>query len=329
MGSILIKKSGVETIDIPKEKRDKALRDFFDMLDKAINAGDKSFMSIATYQHQFSYGEYYPAFVNMSWDQFSQIKSLEGVSFNTYYYLAHNFKIVRPTAIENDSEIENKQQPIGEGGFERPGSPLGFLCDINRWRIWHRDYLIEHPELIKWENGNDFLPNIECVEHILDAEIYKYLQNTYKDQISNAENKDKEIRCIYESVFADSIYHVNEELSQPIKANARALFFHRVIIPSFAHQDLAGYCIEIGDKVCKENFYIFEQELSSKEQLESGAMRHIWSILKKGVKQYISFDFHKGMFEFHDQHGTHLGEFLFDGSYNAQAQADHNLRTIG
>lgn len=328
MGSILITKSGVETIDIPKEKRDKALRDFFEMLDDAINAGDKSFMSIATYQHQFSYGEYYPAFVNMSWDQFSQVESLCGVSFNTYYYLANNFRLVCPAPINDDSEIERKQQPIGEGGFEHPASPQEFLCNIHKWRIWHRDYLIEHPELIKWEGSNGFLPNIEHVEYILDAEIYKYLQNKYMDRISCAKDKDNEIKCIYESVFADPIYHVDEDISQPIKPSARALFFHRVIIPTIAHQDLAGYCIEVGDRVCKENYYIFEQELSSKEQMASGAMRHIWSIVKDGVKQYISFDFHKGMFEFHNQHGTHLGEYHFDGSYNAQAQVNHNLRTI-
>ena len=51
-------------------------------------------------------------------------------------------------------------------------------------------------------------------------------------------------------------------------------------------------------------------------------------IIKDGKKQYISLDFHKGMFEFHDEKGIHLGEYFFDGTRNKGAEESHNLRTL-
>jgi len=52
------------------------------------------------------------------------------------------------------------------------------------------------------------------------------------------------------------------------------------------------------------------------------------AIIKNNEKQYNSLDFHKGMFEFHDEKGRHLGEFLFDGTMNKEAQRNHDFRTL-
>ena len=68
--------------------------------------------------------------------------------------------------------------------------------------------------------------------------------------------------------------------------------------------------------------------MSTNEQKDCGSLREIYVIMKDGKNQYISLDFHKGMFEFHDEKGIHLGEYLFDGTPNEEAKKSHNLRTL-
>ena len=89
-----------------------------------------------------------------------------------------------------------------------------------------------------------------------------------------------------------------------------------------------GYSYKVGGNICESNYYQFEQRLSSAEQQCCGAQRYIYSILKQGQKQYISLDVEKGMFEFYDEYGKHIGEYHYDGTRNTEAKPSHNLRTI-
>ena len=71
--------------------------------------------------------------------------------------------------------------------------------------------------------------------------------------------------------------------------------------------------------------------MSVKEQLatKGKSLRKIYSILNRnGKKQYISLDLRHGMMEFHDEKGTHLGEFRFTGVKNAEAESSHDLQAL-
>lgn len=106
MGNILITQEGVETSTIQEGIRDKSLFSFYEMINKAVDDGDKCFMLETAYQHTYSYGDYFPAFVNLSWDEFKSKKSLNGVSYNTYNYITNNFQNCSPSCIVNEIEFE-------------------------------------------------------------------------------------------------------------------------------------------------------------------------------------------------------------------------------
>jgi len=326
MGSILITQNGVETAGIRSNMRDKALRDFFEMVEWSLRYGDKTYMTDSTFSHKFSYGEYYPAFVHLSWEDFRKVPTLSGISWGTYNFIVNAF-LPLPDCIVDESEFHRKNEPRGEGGFEQPATPYDYLCNIERWRVWHRNYLTDNPEKIVWGNNTPFLNNVESIYSILDFEIGQYVHREYKDRIDEAINSDREANLIREELFKEQGLHEHNDSKKPLKKNAIAIFFHRKVMPSFAPHEKEAYCVYVGDRICLENYYVKEPILSSSEQQANGSLRHIYSIRKNGLKQYISFDFEKGMFEFHDNRGVHLGEYLFDGTLNSAPQADHNFKT--
>ena len=328
MGSILITQEGVETNSIEVDSRDESLFNFYTMLEKAINLGDCCFMTEATYKHSYSYGDYYPAFVNLNWEDFQKIESLKGISFNTYNYITNNFLYIYPKSLTAEKDFEKLNEPRGKGGFKYSNCPEDFLCNISNWKKWHQDYLTIHPEKIQWKS-NSHLSNIEAIYEILEEEVLIYIKGKYKERINKAANDtEQEIKKIWNELFADKKYYKNEDISQSVKENAVALFFHQVVMTSKDHNEMTAYCKEIGKKVCEQNYYQYDRELSTKEQNDCGSLREIYVIKKDGKKQYISLDFHKGMFEFHDEKGIHLGEYLFDGTFNKKAEESHNLKTL-
>jgi hypothetical protein len=328
MGSILITQEGAETSTIEESRRNESLYNFYMMLDEALAEGDCCFMVEAAYQHVYSYGNYFPAFVNLSWEEFNRNESLKGVSYNTYNYITNNLRNIYPKKITNEEEFERTKTPRGKGGFEHADSRKDFLCNIARWKKWHCDYLTAHPKEIEWRENSYFISNVNVVYEILEEEILIYIGKKYKERINKANNAELEIKRIWNELFADKNYHINEDATQSMKNNVIALFFHHVVMPSIEHNSMTAYCKEIGRKVCQANYYQYEPELSTNEQQACGSSRQIYSIIKNGVKQYISLDFHKGMFEFHDNNGRHLGEFLFDGTWNKKAEEDHNFKTL-
>ena len=316
---MLITQEGIETSTIDEDKRDESLFNFYTMLEKAVKLGDCCFMTEATYGHKYSYGDYYPAFVNLNWEDFQKIESLKGISFNTYDYITNNFLYIYPKPLTAEKDFEKLNEPRGKGGFKYSNCPEDFLCCISRWNKWHSEYLTTHPEEIQWKS-NSHLSNIEAVYDILKEEVLIYIKGKYKEHINKANDTEQEIKKIWNELFADKKYHK--------KQNGIALFFHQVVMPSKGRNEMTAYCKEIGKKVCEQNYYQYENELSTNEQQVCGSLREIYGIVKNGEKQYISLDFHKGMFEFHDKKGIHLGEYFFDGTFNKKAEESHNLRTL-
>lgn len=319
MGNILITQEGIETSTIDEDKRDESLFNFYTMLEKAVKLGDCCFMTEATYGHKYSYGDYYPAFVNLNWEDFQKIESLKGISFNTYDYITNNFLYIYPNPLTAEKDFEKLNEPRGKGGFKYSNCPEDFLCCISRWNKWHSEYLTTHPEEIQWKS-NSHLSNIEAVYDILKEEVLIYIKGKYKEHINKANDTEQEIKKIWNELFADKKYHK--------KQNSIALFFHQVVMPSKDRNEMTAYCKEIGKKVCEQNYYQYENELSTNEQRACQSLREIYGIVKNGEKQYISLDFHKGMFEFHDKKGIHLGEYFFDGTPNGQVKKSHNLKTL-
>lgn len=329
MGSILITQEGVETSTIEESYRDKSLYNFYMMFNKALDAADSFFMTEDAYKHTYSYGDYFPSFLNLSWEEFCQKESLKGINFNTYNYITNNFRNLYPKSVTNAEDFDCQKAPKGRGGFEHSNDPKDFLCNILHWEKWHCDYLTTYPKEIKWEENSPFIPNINAVYEILKEEILLYIRRKYETRVGNATNKDQEINKICEELFKDKAYHVNEDIKEKLKSNAIALLFHKVVMNSFkTHADMTAYCKKIGKRVCEVNYYQYEKDLSSKEQQLCASLRCIYGIIKNGEKQYISLDFHKGMFEFHDFWGRHLGEFYFDGTWNKKGEESHNLKTL-
>ena len=328
MGNILLTQEGLETSTIEEKSRNESLLNFYVMLDKALKAGDSFYMTEDSWQHKYSYGDYFPAFVHLSWDEFKKIESLRGVEERVYQYITNNFQYSStPKTIKDEEEFEQQDKPQGQGGFEHSDSPCDFLCNLPRWEKWHRKYLTEHPDEIRWDENSSFIPNVEAVYKILKEEVLNYIKREYDEQISKAKAPESEIDRIWSEVYNDKIDR-SKKGAIPMKGKAITLFFHRVVLPSKSKAEMIAYCKQIGEKVCQANYYQFEYELSNEEKQACGSQRKIYSICKDGKKQYISLDFHKGMFEFHDDQGIHLGEYLFDGTKNKVAEESHNLITL-
>lgn len=313
MGNILLTQEGAEIKLVARKNREEVIRAYLDMYDAAVRLNDSFYMTERAYVHKYSYGDYYPSFVNMSWDEFHAHKILSPISFNTYEALVNRMHKGWPQCVADEEEFQQKDEPRGYGGFKYPKCSSDFLYDKEKWSQWHCYYYRTHPMDIEWPEDSAFLPNMEAVNEIIDKEIYSHLNSEeVKDYLSHAE------------------YHEDGDVTKPLKKDAKVLLFHNVVMRKYPNgRGLEGYCMKVGGTICLVNYYSYEEELSNNERIAAqGSLRKIYSIEKNGVKQYISLDFHKGMFEFHDCHGTHLGEFWFNGHRNADPQADHNLRTI-
>lgn len=208
MGSILITQEGIETSTIDQDKRNKSLLNFYMMLGEAVKLGDRCFITESALEYKYSYGEYYPAFVHLEWEDFQQITSLSGVSQSTYEYITNSFlnSNFYPEKIAAEKEFEQQNMPRGEGGFEHSDSSKDFLCNISNWEKWHRDYLTAYPEEIQWKS-NSHLSNIEAIYDILEKEVLIYIKGRYKERINKANDTEQEIKKIWNELFADKKYH--------------------------------------------------------------------------------------------------------------------------
>ena len=190
----------------------------------------------------------------------------------------------------NEIDFGNLAEPRAAAGFKQPTLPLDYIYDCVSWQKWHHNWLTWHQDEIDWSDAvNQLFPRPTIIESIIKEELMKH-EITPNNDFTNQ--------------------------------------FHEKVM-KHKGTELVAYAEEIGTKICIENYYIYEQELSKKEQSASGKHRRIFSIINKDKKkQYISIDFAHGMFEFLDEHGQHKGEFRFDGSYNSVPESNHSLKTL-
>lgn len=180
----------------------------------------------------------------------------------------------------------------GFAGFDHsfPHMPYDYVKCVASWHNWRIKWMAHHPEDIKWTD-DDFLPNKHYSNLILREELEK-VKGRY-----------------------DSSRYVD-------------LYYEHVMKPKKAGGEKEGYIRVIGTRLCEANYYTYDRVVSdkNKERYGYGVLRVIFSIIgRNGRKQYISLDFEKGMFEYYDYLGRHMGEYRFDGSNNKRAERSHDI----
>lgn len=295
-GSLLVTAEGLETAKIPEVDRDRIILGFYSMKLMAERHHDRFYAFEVVYSHQYSYGVFYPGFVNMSWKDFQACETLKGISQTTFEMMQSFCQQPNMDILTDEAEFLERAEPHAYSGYFNLIDKVDFVNDIISWEEWHRRWYAGHQEKIDW-NGvdNDWLPRPDMVDRIMRRELALVLGNAKVDLISD-----------------DNV--VTE--------------FYNIVM---RHQgdNIEAFASKIGAEVCVCNYYVSEPELSTMEQKYARSLREIYSIINRnGQRQFISIDFKHGMFEFHNEKGEHLGEYRFDGSFNAEAEIDHSLKCL-
>lgn len=294
-GHLLVTEASLETISIDKAERDRCVLDFFYMKERAEREHDRFYALESLYTHNFSYGLFYPNFANLTWEDFHNCRSFEGISQTTHQLLTGFCQNLGFKSIGSRADFNRLNEPRTESGF-RNNTQIDLVHDIASWENWHNEWYRGHQDRIDWSlANNDWMPRPDRIIKILREELY-----------SNLDVK-----------IVDSITDVDVPLA-----------FHDKVVRTQGDR-IHAYANSIGTAICSANYYKEEPELSSMEQRACESFRKIFSIINQyGKQQFISIDFAHGMFEFLDENGTHQGEYHFDGTFNSPADSSHSLRCI-
>lgn len=296
MGNLLLINESFELADCKETERDAKVRNFCDMTQKCKNDHDIFYALTSLVTHEYSYGNFYNDFIYKEWEEIIKEPNLKGISstsHNLFFHLCFEYPSFAKL-IENRDMFDKMPHHKGYSGLEYQNSEEPFVKCISSWYIWKISWLSKNQKEIFWKNKDSFLPNKEYSNTILLNEIKKH-------------NKEDKLEKHKKDV---------------------AITFHEEVM-KYKGRDLIAYTMKIGKMICEANYYIYEGELSKREQALSKSLRHIYSVIgNNGKKQYISLDFRHGMFEFHNSKGEHLGEFHFDGSYNSKSESDHSLKSF-
>lgn len=303
-GSLLVNAVGLETALIPENIRDNAVRDFYLMKSEAERHHDRFYALSEVYCHQYSYGTFYPYFVNMSWADLQAFDSLKGISEMTFEMMQGFCQMPDMKTIEEETEFQRAEHPHAYSGYSNAQAFPDFVGNLSEWEEWHRKWYMDHPSDIDWSRAkNEWFPCPDIITNIFRRELLKKFREN----------------------------HTNEEAKQmlnQIAANELVNEFHDKVM-RHKGDEMEAYASEIGSEICVRNYYRSETDLSLLEQRTVGSHRKIFSILNSdNNQQFISIDFLHGMFEFHNEHGDHLGEYRFDGSYNSGGISDHSLQCL-
>lgn len=295
-GSLLVTADELETAYIPEKERDKAVLGFYDMKSEAERHHDRFYVLEEVYTHPFTYGEFYPSFMNMSWKEFQECKTLKGISQTTFEMMQSFCKNPVIATLGSEAEFMIKEEPQARSGYSNPTGTSVFVKDLGSWEEWHRKWNVVHQDQIDWTGvDNNWLPRPDLVHWILRRELIVNLGKEEAERIDD---------CDVVSVFYE---RVMRRKGGKIEA----------------------YASSIGGEICQCNYYRHESELSTLERQYAKSLRDIYSIInQEGKIQFISIDFLHGMFEFHNDKGDHLGEFRFDGSPNSVAETGHSLKCL-
>lgn len=295
-GSLLVTAEELETAHIPEKERNKAVLSFYDMKSEAERNHDRFYALEAVFSHPFTYGAFYPGFMNMSWMEFQECETLKGISQTTFEMMQSFCKNPVITTLETEVDFMEKEEPQARTGYCNPTGVVDFVNDMTNWEEWHRKWNVAHQDQIDWTRVNSqFLPRPDLIHRIMRRELITNLGKEEAERI-----KDTDV--------------VSE-------------FYERVM--KHKGDEIEAYASQIGGEICQCNYYKLEPELSTLEQKYAKSFREIYSIINKdGRIQFISIDFLHGMFEFHNEKGEHLGEYRFDGSYNTGIEVSHNFKCM-
>lgn len=297
--------SGIEFQSIHKHYRDCALDAFLELLESATVEGEDVVLDKRIVGHSYSFGDFYDDFLYADWNHFHSNNFLKNISQNTYQRLIAS-QFFRPgKRLCSQKKFNHLYICTGYCGLKgtNVSDNKTFVGTKEEFAEYKIDWYTRNPEFIDWSEDN-FLPNRQFIEDILVEEIKKngkggLLKDLYRER--NSKERLKQI----------------------------AIVFHREIMNHKGRgKEREAYAMEIGGIICKGNYYIYCDDLSTQEQMKHKSLRRIFMIMKRGRVQYISLDFEKGMFEFHNANGDHLGEFKYDGSFNGKARVDHNLTFV-
>lgn len=211
--------------------------------------------------------------------------------------------LTTPQKAKNFQELESEFTNVNNGlfGFRLAPIPAKYIYDCPTLFKWNSDYLIEHPELIDWQNcGHEYFAELKETIKFLDSEIERNIRKEEVPILKKKYNNDIE------------------------------LVFYEEIMKKQSVENRIAYAEIIGLKVANINYYKFEDKISTNESEQSKKKRRVFSTLKDGVRVFLSIDFEKGMFEILDHSGKHLGEFRFGGTKNKNAddEGNHDLKTV-
>lgn len=298
MGELFVLHESFELSHLEPKKRDEVVSDYCESID-LISKNDKLYAPIEIDDYKYSYGDLYNGLIYRPWKEIVGDANLRGISVKTHnLFFTSLFQM--PNLFYEKMSHEDfmavfVEEHFGFNGFKFNTERIPYISSEPTWQDWHNQWLSTHQDEIKFEDiEDDFLSNKVYSNGILKNELIK-------------SEKENLIEIKYNNNIAQA--------------------FHSEVMQKKG-KDLIAYAAEVGRRVLIANYYKFEEELSSNEQRICKSYRKIYSLNLGGNKKYISIDFEKGMFEFHDTHGKHLGEFKFDGSFNKKAETSHDLRSM-
>lgn len=296
MGKLFAVSEGFEIKEINPSDRDRVVIDYCKMIFEAEQASDCFFVEDDIYHREFSYGNITDLMYG-KWDEIKSDSRFEGISQKAMNLIGQNmfhpFGGRSVSKADFDCETEPKCYNGFDNGCENLQLPCVYVKCIASWYAWRRKWFQDNPHLIDWSQAEEsFLPCPKAINSILKRELMQHG--------INPENIARK-----ELVFQ----------------------FEKKVLSHKARNGMReAYIRQIGEEICLANFYKFEPEISTFNQQQKKSLRAIYSIRnKEGKKQYISLDFEKGMFEYHNEHGDHLGEYHFEGTSNKKAEPDHRL----
>ncbi len=318
MGNLYLYDSDFEPASIPQKARNDVVADFF-----AMKSGAERDCFYASndlmYHKQFSFGVGLYTLFTMSWPEICATPSCAGIEEMTYNLL-HNALWYKPV-INEGYHYDQLPEPKALAKFREVGDASTFVTNINSWKEWHASWYRAHQDQISWVDGkcNDLLPFVDYAIDVMRDELVK--QKKFYIEQRNASSDS--------SLYITEIKEIDSALhSGGSNKSAITHAFHSLVMARKG-QEMRAYACEVGGKILEVNGYTHDVGLSAAEHNASNAPRRIYTIVNRNRnKQYVSLDFGHGMFEFYDQHGTHLGERRYDGSFNSEADPSHNLKTI-
>ncbi len=318
MGELYVLHQSFELSHIDQNNRDKVVLDYCECLNKIIKNKDSLYADEEIDSYKYSYGDLYNGFIYKPWRDFEIDPNLKGITLNTYnlfYESLYPFPGLINDKIDQDIFFEFfNDEHLGFNGFDFPDKKEPYVFSDESWNNWYINWKQEHPDEIDTSDIDDvFLPRKEFSLNLLKKEI-----------ISQIPKKEHTSKLLKEGLTPEEIA---ENLIKN-HDNDVGLAFHHEIMKHNSRGELMAYAERIGAAILNANFYKFEFLLTSSESKAFGSLRRIYSLELDQKKQYISIDFEKGMFEYHNCKGIHLGEYRFDGTLNKKAESNHNLRTL-